>query len=562
MTRGTRAITHRVAARRLSTIGLALALALAAGTCGAAQAAPPATHATRFVVQTAGAVPARAALQASARSLDITQVTALGRRLAAVTVRSRSGSTAAIARSLTASRLIDSATADRRVTAFGTRAPVRTSDTWFSSQWDLWDAAATTRAGGYGVDAPRAWTRTTGSSDVVVAVLDTGITDHPDLAGAHLAPGYDFVSEEDGVNTGDGDGWDADPTDEGDACADLGESSSWHGTFVTGEIAAKHGGQGVAGEASGVTIEPVRVLGGCGGSEADTIAAVEWASGGTVAGVPANARPARVISMSLGSASGTCSDGMQTAVDDAIGRGSIVVSAAGNDGSALSATSPANCAGVVSVAATTRTGALAGYSNHGTAALSPTIAAPGGTDANPILGDGWTSKTTFAAAGNRAAVIWDEGTSMATPRVSASIALLLSLHPELTRDQVVARLIASATPFPAAANCTPTRCGPGIVNAGNLVGAAGLFVHATAVRVTGTTRVGHRLAARAAVWHPTPTRTTFRWLRDGRPIAGATHRTFVVREKDAGHRIAVRVTVGKASTVTASTTSAARRITR
>lgn len=548
--------------RRWAALGLAACLT--AGVGGAAVAAPKPDPA-RFVVRTEGAGLTRAALQASSGSLAVTAVRRLGPDLAAVTVDAAGKSDAAVAKALNASPLIAAATADKRFTALGVPAPRATTDQYFPQQWDLWDASSTARAGGYGVDAPRAWTKTKGSAGVIVAVLDTGITPHRDFDGMSKVDGYDFVSQQDGVDTGDGDGWDADPSDPGDACAALGEDSSWHGTFVTGEIAAQHDNGGVAGEAPGVTIEPVRVLGACGGSEADTIAAIEWASGGVVPGVPPNAHPANVLSLSLGSADGACSAAMQTAVNDAVGRGVTVVAAAGNDGSPVADTSPANCANVISVAASTRSGGLADYSNYGTAAGSPTIAAPGGsgsTAATMIFGDSWTSTTTFDAAGDTASLVLSDGTSMAAPRVTAAVALLLSASPGLPPGEVRSRLVSSATPFAASSGCTAVMCGPGIVNAGNVVGATRLFVQVRGVRVTGTARAGHRLTAVATVWRPAPQRIAYRWLRDGKPIAGATHRTYVLRARDAGHRITVRATGLRAGTTTVKSTSTARRIHR
>ena len=398
--------------------------------------------------------------------------------------------------------------------------------------------------------------------DVVVAVLDTGITAHPDLAGVSRVAGYDFVSETPGVLTGDGDGWDPDPSDPGDACPAIGASSSWHGTFVTGEIAAQRDRSGVVGEAPGITIEPVRVLGGCGGSEADTIAAIEWASGGTVPGVPANRHPAQVISLSLGSDTGACSGALQAAVDDAIGRGTTVVAAAGNDGTSMADTSPANCAGVVSVAATTRSGSLASYSNRGAAGLQPSIAAPGGSDADPVLGDTWTSTGAFSAGGDRATIGAATGTSMATPRVSAAIALLLSVHPGLDPAAVAQRLAATATPFPAGSGCAGSRCGAGIVDAGTLVGAERVLPQLHAARITGSATAGRTLTAAAGTWPTSPSSIRITWLRDGRPIGHATARSYRLRAADIGHRISVRLRLHQAGVLPAIATSASRRITR
>lgn len=516
---------------------------------------------TSFVVTVSGDAPTVEALQASVPSVEVQSVQPLGDGLAAVQVAAPT-STAQQQQALDASPLVAAASPARRFRVAGTPSPIAGLAPWYDEEWDLWDASSTVRAGGFGVDAPRAWTKTFGSRSVVVAVLDTGITPHPDLAGTAKVAGYDFVSQTDGVLTGDGDGWDADPSDPGDACSDLGSDSTWHGTFVTGEIAAQRNRSGVVGQAPGITIEPVRVLGGCGGSEADTIAAIEWSSGGTVDGVPANQHPANVISMSLGSDTGDCSDALQTAIDDAIDRGSVVVAAAGNDGTTMADTSPANCAGVVSVVATNRSGSLASYSNRGTDDITPAIAAPGGSDANPVIGDIWTSAGAFTAKGNHAAIGTEIGTSMATPRVSAAIALLLSVRPGLDPADVMQRLAVTATPFPAGSTCTEERCGDGIVNAGDLVGAKRVLMRTTSPAVVGSTKVGEKLRARAGTSRPSPKSVKYSWLRDGRAIAHATASTYRLRAADAGHRISVRVQLVHPDALTATATSASRRIAR
>jgi serine protease len=550
--------TARGRLRRCAAIGVAGALTIGMG--GTALAADRPSGPVSFVITVPGDTPTVGELQVTVPSVDVRSIRSLGDGLASVTVMAPA-SPSQETQALEASPLVGAATPARRFRAASTPSPVSGVAPWYPAEWDLWDTASTARAGGYGVDAPRAWTRTYGSRSVVVAVLDTGITPHPDLVGVATAPGYDFVSQTDGVLTGDGDGWDADPADPGDACGAFEAGSSWHGTFVTGEIAAQRHRSGVVGQAPGITLEPVRVLGGCGGSEADTIAAIEWSSGGTVPGVPMNQHPASVISLSLGSDMGRCSDPLQTAVDDAVARGSVVVAAAGNAGTSMADTSPANCTGVVSVVATTRSGSLASYSNRGTSDIRASIAAPGGSDAHPIIGDVWTSNGAFTAKANRPAVGADEGTSMATPRVTAAIALLLSVHPGLAPAEVVQRLADTATPFPAGSSCDRTRCGDGIVNAGDLVGAKSVFMRVRAATVSGAARVGRRLTAISS-WRPSATSVRYRWLRDGRPIARATAHTYRLRAADAGHRIAVRVQAARSGFLTATGTSGARHVSR
>ena len=134
----------------------------------------------------------------------------------------------------------------------------------------------------------RAWTWTTGSASMPVAVLDTGITAHPELQGAWL-PGVDVVS--DAAMANDGDGRDTDPTDPGDWVSEAerahdafagcdAHDSSWHGTIVSGILAARtDNNEGVAAVGWNARIVPVRVAGKCGAEVADIIDGMRWAAG-------------------------------------------------------------------------------------------------------------------------------------------------------------------------------------------------------------------------------------------------------------------------------------------
>ena len=189
-----------------------------------------------------------------------------------------------------------------------------------------------------GVRLPQAWDVTTGASAIVVAVLDTGIlADHPDLQGRTLA-GYDFISNF-GGRPNDGDGRDPDASDPGNWVAP-GEcengspvmDSNWHGTHVAGTIgAASDNGQGVVGINWVSQILPVRVLGKCGGFTSDLVDGMRWSVGMAVPGVPANPTPARVLNLSLASR-GVCAAILQSAVDDVVASGAVVVAGVGNAG--------------------------------------------------------------------------------------------------------------------------------------------------------------------------------------------------------------------------------------
>lgn len=331
------------------------------------------------------------------------------------------------------------------------------NDAMFAQQWSLADTAA-------GIRATAAWDTSIGTG-VTVAVIDTGVRPHADLA-ANLLPGYDFIS--DTFVAGDGNQRDADAYDPGDAVAanycfrgDPASPSSWHGTHVAGIVAAVgQNATGVAGVAYGARVLPLRALGKCGGYTSDIADAIVWAAGGTIAGVPANPNPARVINLSLGGG-GACDNTTQAAIDRVRSLGAVVVVAAGNESSNVSTSSPANCRGVVAVAATGPGGGRASYSNFGTGV---TLAAPGGDAGGGILST-LNSGSTVPASDSYAAYM---GTSMATPAVSGVVALMLSANPGLTPDNVTSILQSTARAFPA--SCS--QCGAGLVDAAAAVASA------------------------------------------------------------------------------------------
>ena len=319
-------------------------------------------------------------------------------------------------------------------------------------------------SGAGGLRADQAWDLSTGAG-VVVAVLDTGITPHSDLD-ENVLPGYDFIS--DATRARDGNGRDANPLDQGDwitanQCGGThaAQNSSWHGTHVAGTVAAvTNNAKGVAGTAFNAKIVPVRVLGACGGATSDIADAIIWASGGAVTGVPANANPAEVINMSLGSSvAAACSTTYQNAINSAVGRGTVVVTAAGNAGTTANHP-PGNCSNVINVAATTSTGARASYSNYGTRI---DVSAPGDGIASTV-----NSGTTVPAAEGYS---YMSGTSMAAPHVAGVVALIQS-HAASPRTpaQVEQLLKDTARALPGACS---GGCGAGIVNAKAALDAVG-----------------------------------------------------------------------------------------
>lgn len=349
---------------------------------------------------------------------------------------------------------------------------VTPNDTDYTKQWDLFEATG-------GMNVPGAWDKTTGSG-VTVAVIDTGYAAHSDLA-ANVVSGYDFISSS--ADARDGNGRDSNAKDEGDWNATDNEcglgskagDSSWHGTHVAGTISATtNNSKGVAGIAYNAKIQPVRVLGKCGGSSSDIADAITWASGGSVPGVPANPTPAKVVNLSLGGASSTCPSVYQNAINGAVSRGTTVVVAAGNSNANASGFTPANCANIINVASTSREGNRSFYSNFGSIV---DVAAPGGetrratdtpgtvtTPENGILST-LNSGTTTQSGENYKPY---QGTSMAAPHIAGLAALLESVKPALTPADIESAIKANARPLPG--TCTGG-CGTGIADATKTVNA-------------------------------------------------------------------------------------------
>ncbi|WP_112261668.1 S8 family peptidase [Lentzea terrae] len=336
------------------------------------------------------------------------------------------------------------------------------NDPLWPQQWHYWESP-----GGIGLSP--AWDNGPSGAGQRVAVLDTGRTWHPDLT-ANYVGGYDFISN--AVTANDGNGRDANPMDQGDwtsgQCG-VARPSSWHGLHVGGTVAALRnnaiGGTGVAPLAK---VVPVRVLGTCGGSLADIAAAIVWAAGGAVAGVPANPNPAKTLNLSLGGASASCPATLQNAINIARNaHGATVVVAAGNDAANAAGTTPANCAGVITVGATDRQANRASYSNFG-ALLE--ICAPGG-ETSPVVANGVLSTMNNGATIPAGSTYkFYQGTSMATPHVAGVVALMQHARvqhgkPLLTPAQVLVHL--KAKPLPAAA-----QCGKGLLDARSSVAAA------------------------------------------------------------------------------------------
>ena len=176
----------------------------------------------------------------------------------------------------------------------------------------------------------------------------------------------------------DGDGRDADARDPGDRLPP--KRSTWHGTEMAGIIAAATNNEkGIAGVAGNAQLLPVRTQGVGGGYTSDLIDGLRWAAGLSVVGLPRNPTPAKVINLSIGGW-GLCTRLLQSAVDDVVALGIVVVAAAGNDNRDAAFLEPCNCANVICVGGHGRNGTRASYSNFGAAV---DIMAPGGDTSTP-----------------------------------------------------------------------------------------------------------------------------------------------------------------------------------
>jgi subtilisin family serine protease len=240
------------------------------------------------------------------------------------------------------------------------------------------------------VRATTAWDTTHGN-DLVIAVLDSGIDPHGELAGRILP----------GINVPDG------TTTTNDECN--------HGTHVAGIIAARGGnGVGMAGLAWNVRLLPVVVVNGCSGFEVNVASGLIWAVD----------QGARIVNMSLQFYAFT--PALQQAVQYAHAQGALMCAATGNNGNTNLA-APARWNETIAVAATDNRDVRATFSNFGP---EVDISAPGVNV--------WSLASTVSYS-------YKSGTSMSVPHVSGAAALLWGYNPSLTRDQVRSYLIASAT---------------------------------------------------------------------------------------------------------------------
>jgi hypothetical protein len=368
---------------------------------------------------------------------------------------------------------------------------------------------------------PAAWNLTSGSASVIVAVVDTGVqANNPDLQGSVL-PGYNFVAG----NT--------DTTD------DFG-----HGTEVAGTIAA-HGNNviGVAGACWSCQILPVKVLDSTGhGTDSNIESGIRWAAD----------HGANIINVSIG---GTADDPtLRAAVSYAVGRGALVVIAAGNSASTDPGMGPtggypafyaSQIAGAISVGALDYNDVLYDFSDYG----AWVEVAAAGCDMSTTNSGGYTVGGVC-------------GTSFASPQVAGLAALLLSVTPDLTPAQIETKIEASANTQRPNLRSQTLSCG-GPCTAFGRIDAQALFVPANTSLPTlaGTADVGQTLTASPGTWSGAGVSTANVWQRSNdsgatwTTIALATGTTYTLATADVG--ATVRVSVSGSNAVGATTASSA-----
>lgn len=287
------------------------------------------------------------------------------------------------------------------------RATAATNDPLLRRQWHLADRATSPGSSNW---LPIG-SATLGAGSTV-AVLDTGVTAHPDIDG--LLTGYDFVDK------------DADATD-----------LNGHGTHVAGTVAESAGnGVGAAGVAPGASIIPVRVLDASGNGPYD------WIFSGIAF---ATSNGADVVNLSL---AGATDSGICDAVSRAVAAGVVVIAATGNASGPVGY--PAACPDAIAVGAVTEQGLIAPYSNTGSAV---DLTAPGGMagdldlDGDP---DGVLQFSVFDSGSDGdpdldPGYYYSSGTSMASPHVAGGAAIVRSLRPAATPAQVRQVLTSTAT---------------------------------------------------------------------------------------------------------------------
>jgi thermitase len=401
------------------------------------------------------------------------------------------------------------------------------NDPYFGLQWALSNTGqsvlGTSGTPGDDIGATYAWTHASGAS-VTVAVVDTGVDlTAADLAG-RLVPGQDYVSP-----------------------SNAAQDQNGHGTHVAGIIAADQNNfTGVSGVAPAAEVMPLRVLDSNGSGTLDAVAAAFNYAG---------QHNVRIVNASLGG------PGTSQALADAItsNPNTLYVVAAGNDGAndddPSSPFYPCDipAANLICVGASDQNDQPASFSDYG--ATSVDLFAPGVN----ILSTYLTGSPPYA---------YLSGTSMATPMVSGTLALMLSHNPSLSAAQLKSDLLASADPAPQLSGLSVTG---GELDAAAAVAMAGGDAPYAAPgdrgvpTVTGNAAVGGTLSTSQGSWSRRPTSYAYQWRRCVQgtcvPIPGATSATYSLTGGDAGTTVDVIVTASNAVGSTQVATAATSEVT-
>jgi subtilisin family serine protease len=331
---------------------------------------------------------------------------------------------------------------------FMIRSSARPNDPLFSQLWGLANSGSLGGLAGADIAAPAAWDVTTGSREVVIAVIDTGVDyTHPDIAANMWRNPREIV---DSGRDDDGNGF-VDDIHGWNFVARNGRplDDNGHGTHVAGTIGAVgNNGLGITGVSWQVSIMALKFLDANGsGTTANAIAAINYAT-----------RMRRDFGINIVATNNSWGGGgFSTGLRDAIAAGGragiLFVAAAGNDGTDNDrlASYPASYPdpALIAVAATDRADRLAGFSNFGSSTVQ--VAAPGVGIVSTVPGGRYASYS---------------GTSMAAPHVAGTLALMAAANPDASASELRSALLATTRPVGGLAGRVMTG---GVINAGAAV---------------------------------------------------------------------------------------------
>ena len=368
--------------------------------------------------------------------------------------------------------------------------------------------------------ANQAWSVTTGSSTVTIAVVDSGVDPtQPDLQGV-LVPGWNVLTNS--PSTADTYG---------------------HGTEVAGiAVAATNNAKGIAGYCWTCRLMPVKVYNTSAGAYGSNLASgITWAVD----------HGANVINVSLGGTSDTTA--INGAVSYALAHGVAVVAAAGNSGNTGDPKQyPAAIPGVISVGGSNQSDTLYSYSEWGPWV---DVAAPGSQATTFYNG-------TYASVG---------GTSMAAPAVAGIIGLMLSVNPSATLAQLKNALYTTTDPVAGTRRVaygrvnayravTAIQSAPPPTTTSGSPPATAPPANTSVPSISGTDQQGSTLTTTAGTWSGTPTAYAYQWLRCSSTgcsaLSGATSSSYLLGSGDVGDQMKVTVTASNAGGSSAATSGA------